>query len=76
MQSELRLDPPRRPTEIKVRYRLAERMKAWLPSEMEETYGNRSRSAGEERVEARARYSNFRQAEVEVQLILPAPLAP
>jgi hypothetical protein len=76
VESELRLDAPRRPTEIKVRYRLAERLEAWLPIEMEEAYGNRSRSPGEERVEAIARYSDFRKAEAEVQVILPTPSTP
>ena len=76
VESELRLDPPRWPTEIKVRHRLAERLGAWLPFEMEETYGSRSRNVGEERVEATARYSDFRRAEVEVQVILPTPPTP
>jgi hypothetical protein len=69
--SALRLDVPRLQTEIKVRFRRDDRLDAWLPFEMEEAYGNRSRSVGEERVEATARYSNFRRAEVEVKVILP-----
>jgi hypothetical protein len=69
--SELRLDVPRLQTEIKVRFRRDARLGAWLPFEMKEAYGNRSRSVGEERVEATARYSNFRRAEVDVKVILP-----
>ena len=42
-----------------------------LPTEMREAYGNRSRSAGEERVEVVARCSAWRRAEVEVKVILP-----
>ena len=76
VESELRLDPPWRPTEIRVRYRLDERLEAWLPFEMEETYGNLSRAVGQERVEAIARYSDFRKAGVEVQVILPKPSPP
>jgi hypothetical protein len=71
--SELRLDVPRLQTEIKVRFRQEDRLGAWLPFEMKEAYGNRSRSVGEERVEATAQYSNFRRAEVEVKVILPGP---
>ncbi len=69
--SELRLNAPRLPAEIKVRFRRAARPDAWLPFEMEEAYGNRSRSPGEDRVETRARYSNFRMAEAEAAVILP-----
>ncbi len=69
--SELRLNAPLLPAEIKVRFRRTERPDAWLPFEMQETYGNRSRSLGEDRVETRVRYSNFRVAEAEAKVILP-----
>ena len=69
--SELRLNAPLLPAEIKVRFRRAVRPDAWLPFEMEETYGNRSRSLGEDRVETSVRYSNFRMAEAEAKVILP-----
>jgi hypothetical protein len=36
-----------------------------------EAYGDRSRSAGEERVEAVARHSSWRRAEAEVHVVLP-----
>jgi len=36
-----------------------------------QAYGNRSRSAGEERVEAVARDSAWRRAQVEVQFVVP-----
>jgi hypothetical protein len=60
------------PVEIRVSYRLHPGLAVWLPAEMREAYGNRTRSAGEERVEATARYSDYRQARVEllpIQLI-------
>jgi hypothetical protein len=69
--SELRLNAPRLPTEIKVRFHPEGRLGTWLPLEMKETYGSWSGSMGEERLEATALYSNFRRGEVEVQVILP-----
>ncbi len=59
------------PVSIETVYAPDDRMGFWLPREMREWYGSRSRSAGEERVEAVARYSAWRRAEVEVQVILP-----
>jgi hypothetical protein len=56
---------------IETAYALADRMGFWLPREMREAYGNRSRSAGEERVEAVARHSSWRRAEAEVHVVLP-----
>ncbi len=72
--SRLEMSPPGLGgVSIETAYALADRMGFWLPREMREAYGNRSRSAGEERVEAVARYSAWRRAEVEVKVILPEP---
>jgi len=72
-RSEVRFDLRAFPAEIKVVYRRQPRLGAWLPAEMHEAYGNRSRSAGEDRLETTARYSDYRKAEVEVQEIRPVP---
>ena len=69
--SELRLDVRGFPVEIKVLYRLEPRLAAWLPAEMREAYGSRSRSVGEDRLEATAKYSGYRRAEVELSGIQP-----
>ena len=61
------------PVSIETSYAPDDRMGAWLPREMREAYGNRSRSGGDERVEAVARYSAWRRAQVEVQPIIPVP---
>jgi hypothetical protein len=72
--SRLELRPPGLgPVVIETLYAPDDRMGFWLPREMREAYGNRSRSAGEERVEAVARYSGWRRAQVEVQVIVPVP---
>jgi hypothetical protein len=65
--SELHLDVPGLPSEIHVRFRRDDRLEAWLPSEMEEEYGQR----GRERVNAKARYSGFRRAGTEVEIVFP-----
>jgi hypothetical protein len=67
--SELHLDVPGLPSEIDVRFRRDDRLEAWLPSEMEEAYGQR----GRERVNARSRYSGFRRAGIEVEIVFPRP---
>ena len=72
-RSEVRFDLRAFPAEIKVVYRPQPRLGAWLPAEMREAYGNRSRPAGEDRLETTARYSDYRKAEVEVQEIRPVP---
>jgi hypothetical protein len=70
--SRLEMSPPRvGGVSIETLYAPDERIGFWLPTEMREAYGNHSRSAGEERVEAVARYSAWRRAEVEVKVILP-----
>jgi hypothetical protein len=71
--SRLEMSAPRGigPIVIETAYARDDRLGAWLPTEMREAYGNRTRSAGEERVEAVARYSAWRRAQVEVQPIVP-----
>jgi hypothetical protein len=72
--SRLEMSPPGLgPVTIETVYSPDERMGFWLPREMREAYGNLSRSAGEERVEAVARYSAWRRAQVEVQPVVPVP---
>jgi hypothetical protein len=70
--SRLEMTPPGpRPVTIEAVYTRDDRLGVWLPREMREAYGNRSRSAGDERVEALARYSAWRRAQVDVQALLP-----
>jgi hypothetical protein len=72
--SRLEMSPPGLgPVSIETVYAPDDRMRVWLPREMQEVYGNQSRSAGDERVEAVARYSRWRRAQVEVQPIVPVP---
>jgi hypothetical protein len=72
--SELRLDVPGLRTEITVRFVREERLQAWLPAEMTQVYGEkRSAFKRSERVEATARYSGFRRAGTEVQIVFPKP---
>jgi hypothetical protein len=72
--SRLELRPPGLgPVVIETGYVRDDRLGVWLPTEMREGYGNRSRSGSEERVEAVARYSGWRRAQVEVQPIVPVP---
>ncbi len=72
--SRLELRPPGPvPVVIETLYARDERLGGWLPTEMREAVGNRSRSGDEERVEAVARYSGWRRAQVEVRPIVPVP---
>lgn len=71
--SELRLDVPGLRTEIAVRFGRDERLQAWLPVEMTQVYGEKSSFKRTERVEATARYSGFRRAGTEVEIIFPKP---
>jgi hypothetical protein len=73
--SRLDMKAPRAigPVEIETDYAREDRADAWLPTLMREAYGKQARSAGEERVEAVARYSAWRRARVEVQPIVPVP---
>jgi hypothetical protein len=76
--SRAEMTPPRLgPAVIETDYRFDERLGFWLPSEMQETYGNRVRGAGEDRVEAHARYSAWRRAAAQVEdIILPPAVKP
>jgi hypothetical protein len=71
--SRLEMKSPRGigPIAIDTDYARDERLGAWLPTQMQETYGERPRSERDERVEAVARYSGWRRARVEVQPIVP-----
>ncbi|HUL78032.1 MAG TPA: hypothetical protein VL691_12270 [Vicinamibacteria bacterium] len=70
VRSELDLDVPGLgPSRITVLYRPQPRLEAWLPVEMQESYGPRGKAG---HLEAVARYSDYRKAEVEVQDIVPA----
>lgn len=71
--SELRLDVPGLRTRIDVRFARDDRLQAWLPVEMTERYGEKSSFGRSERVEATARYSAFRRAGTEVEIIYPKP---
>ena len=70
VESRLELRPPGLgPIVIETVYAHDDRHGGWLPTEMREAYGIRSRR--EPRLEAVARYSGWRRAQVEVQVILP-----
>ena len=72
VESRLELRPPGPlPIVIETVYAHDDRLGGWLPTEMREAYGIRSRSSREPRLEAVARYSGWRRAQVEVQVILP-----
>ena len=71
--SELRLDVPGLRTEIDVRFGRDERLQAWVPLEMTQAYGEKSGFKRSERVEATARYSAFRRAGTDVQIVFPKP---
>jgi hypothetical protein len=74
VESRLELRPPGLgPVTIETAYARDERLGVWLPAEMHEAYGNQSRSGGDERVEAVARYWAWRRAQVDVQILLPEP---
>jgi hypothetical protein len=68
--SGLELRPPGLdPVSIETLYALDERIGFWLPTRMRENCGSRWVTPG--RLEAVARYSAWRRAQVEVQIILP-----
>jgi hypothetical protein len=72
--SRLELRPPGLgPVAIETAYGRDDQLGFWLPREMRETYGKQSLSAGDERVEALARYSSWRRARVDVKIVLPNP---
>jgi hypothetical protein len=67
--SRLELRPPGvGPVVIETVYARDDRLGGWLPAEMREAYGS---SSSDERVEASARYSAWRRAQVEVKILLP-----
>jgi hypothetical protein len=69
VSSRLELRPPRLGRVlIETLYARNDRLGGWLPAEMREAYGTWSSN---ERVEAIARYSAWRRAQVEVQPIVP-----
>jgi hypothetical protein len=61
------------PVLIETAFRYEPAFGCWLPSEMKETYGARSPRPRGERIEAVARYSRWRRAHVEVQIVIPKP---
>jgi hypothetical protein len=72
VESRLELRPPDfGPIVIETVYAHEDHLGWWLPTEMREAYDPRSRSSREPRLEAVARYSGWRRAQVEVQSIFP-----
>jgi hypothetical protein len=69
--SELRLEVPGLRTQIAVRFGRDERLQTWVPVEMTQAYGEKSSFKRSERVEATARYSGFRRAGTEVEVLFP-----
>ncbi len=69
VRSELNLDvPDLGPVRVTVIYGLQPRLQAWLPAE---DAGADRRGGGPWRLDAVAKYSDYRKAEVEVQEIVP-----
>jgi hypothetical protein len=63
--------PGHDPVLIETSFRHEAALACWLPTEMKETYGGRAPRPGSERLEAVARYSAWRRAHVEVEVIIP-----
>src|SRR5262245_35761951 len=61
------------PVLIETAFRYEPAFECWLPSEMKESYGGRSPRPKGERIEAVARYSNWRRAHVEMEIVIPKP---
>jgi hypothetical protein len=61
----------RDPVLIETSFRHEATLDCWLPLEMKETYGGRSPRPRGERIEALARYSRWRRAHVEVEIVIP-----
>ena len=59
------------PVLIETAFRYEPAFECWLPSEMKETYGSRSPRPKGERIEAVARYSRWRRAHVEMEIVIP-----
>jgi hypothetical protein len=71
VQSDVDLEVPvLGPARIRVLYGAQPRLNAWLPTEMREAYG---RWGGPSHLEAVAKYSDYRKAQVEVQELRPVP---
>ena len=67
VESRLELHPTdRSPVVIETIYAHDDRLGAWLPKEMRESYGDAA-----DRLEAMARYARWRRAQVEMKVILP-----
>jgi hypothetical protein len=63
----------RDPVLIETAFRYEPAFDCWLPWEMKESYGGRNPRPNGERIEAVARYSNWRRAHVEMQIVIPKP---
>jgi hypothetical protein len=61
------------PVLIETAFRYEPALECWLPFEMKETYGSRSPRPRGGRIEAVARYSNWRRAHVEMEIVIPKP---
>jgi hypothetical protein len=59
------------PVLIETAFRYEPAFECWLPSEMKETYGSRAPRPKGERIEAVARYSRWRRAHVEMEIVIP-----
>ena len=59
------------PVLIETAFRHEPALECWLPSEMKETYGGRHPRPRRERLEAVARYSRWRRAHVEMEIVIP-----
>jgi hypothetical protein len=72
--STLELEAKRHdPVLIETAFRYEPAFECWLPSEMKETYGSRSPRPKGARIEAVARYSRWRRAHVEMEIVIPKP---
>ena len=70
--SSLELETPGHdPVLIETSFRHEAALACWLPAEMRETYGSRAPRSRGERIEAVARYSAWRRAHVEIEVIIP-----
>ena len=70
--TRLELSPPGLgPVVIETTYRADTHLVGWLPVEMRESYGHRTRTAEDDRVEAVARYAGWRRAHVVIDVVVP-----
>jgi hypothetical protein len=61
------------PVLIETAFRYDPALESWLPSEMSEIYGSRAPRPRGDRIEAVARYSRWRRAHVEMEIVIPKP---